>query len=310
MTEKTEKLYFPGSLKSTTAKKGITNEERKWLKDKGDRGWAQQKKEKKTDGNPLIGQTWKRINIQDQEEIDKNGYKLFRENIAKHYMTANTGEKGTHIFLNDENGIEQLYNLLLKNDIEVDISDTILGGGFYVEMFNKTVTMDLLISLWEINLMQKAVDFNKIESVTEIGAGYGRTLYAILKKYPHIKCNIIDIEPALSVSKYYLNETLPDANINWYTQEELNKMKNTDLVFCISAFCEMPMIAVEAYFDYADKYSKYFYFKHDRHCNHFPERYRSHYPIDSRWSRVFSKNCVITPRFYEELYIMRKKYVL
>ena len=66
-----------------------------------------------------------------------------------------------------------------------------MGGGFYVEMFNKTVTMDLLISLWEINLMQKAVDFNKIESVTEIGAGYGRTLYAMLKKYPHIKCNII-----------------------------------------------------------------------------------------------------------------------
>ena len=261
----------------------------------------------KTTNDNFIGSRWKELNNHHQKELDKNGYKYFRENIAKHYMTDNKGQKGDHVVTNDEEGIEALYQYITeKCKIDVDISDTQLGGGVYMQDDkDNIITMDLLLSLLEIDRMQKAVDFDKIKTVTEIGAGYGRTLHAILKKYPHIECNIIDIEPALSVSKHYLKEVLPEANIKWYTPDS-DKLPDTDIVFSISAFCEMPNNIIDIYFNYINKQSKYLYFKHDRQCGHFPDRNNiTDMPVRSEWTQIFSQNCPVTPRFYEELYIIK-----
>jgi|TARA_R110000824_G_scaffold6775_6_gene31314 putative sugar O-methyltransferase len=259
--------------------------------------------------NNVIGTGWQELNVSHKKELDENGYEYFRERIAKHYMTEAEHNRGDHIYQNNDDGINDLYEYLINNGIEIDISDTQIGGGAYMKDHNDNlITMDLLISLWEINRMEKVVDFNKIKSVTEIGAGYGRTLHAILKKYPHLKCDIIDIEPAMNVSKHYLKETLPSANITWNFPEQIDKLTDVDLVYCISGFCEMPMDIVKIYFDYVNKNSKYFYFKHDRQCGHYPERNKSMYPIREHWEQIFSSNCPITPRFYEELYSLNKNH--
>ena len=88
------------------------------------------------DKDNIIGSRWQELNASHKKELDKNGFKYFRENIAKHYMTDNPGWKGDHIYLNDESGIEQLYQYLESIGVEIDISDAQIGGGMYMEDHN------------------------------------------------------------------------------------------------------------------------------------------------------------------------------
>ncbi len=52
-------------------------------------------------------------------------------------------------------------------------------------------------------------------SILEVGAGYGRTAYALLNLYPHATYTIVDIEPAILISRWYLTQLFPDRDLRF-----------------------------------------------------------------------------------------------
>ena len=64
--------------------------------------------------NNVIGTGWQELNVSHKKELDENGYEYFRERIAKHYMTEAEHNRGDHIYQNNDDGINDLYEYLIK----------------------------------------------------------------------------------------------------------------------------------------------------------------------------------------------------
>ena len=204
------------------------------------------------------GVHWESIVREHTQIIEEYKFENYRETIASRYMTDNTTR--WHWYpANTKEGVTDFLNDVMKKGIVVDISDVLFGNPFYIEIDDKIITQDLLVTLGEIKFLNSHVDLNKITSIVEVGAGYGRTAYGILKKYPHIKYNIVDIEPALSVARYHLNNAFPDNDIRYLTPDECGEIQNVDLWFSISAFAEFDAEQIMGYVKHIDRTSKYFY---------------------------------------------------
>ena len=90
-------------------------------------------------------------------------------------------------------------------------------------------------------------------SILEIGGGYGRTAYSLLGIFPEASYTIIDIEPALSISRFYLTSLYPERDITWVDARELDTLTATpDLALAISSLHEMTPEQVGVYLDLLD----------------------------------------------------------
>ena len=81
---------------------------------------------------------------------------------------------------------------------------------FTMDMDNgKTVSRDLLDSIWEINFLERHLKLSNMPSVTvlDIGAGYGRLAYRVAKSLPNLKIILCaDAVPESTfLCQYYLN---------------------------------------------------------------------------------------------------------
>ena len=138
----------------------------------------------------------------------------------------------------------------------------------------------------------------EVESVVEIGAGYGRTANAILKANPKINYTIIDREPALSVAKTWLSSqgwqhiSFKDRhdNLNWPI---------SDLTIAISVLSELDETEAGEYMGLV-KYGKYFYLKDVKEVHAPREINMEKYNIPPQWKIIKQQNL---PRgFVEALY--------
>jgi hypothetical protein len=89
----------------------------------------------------------------------------------------------------------------------------------------------------------------------EIGAGYGRTAFALLGVYPHARYTIVDIEPALSLSRWYLSSLFPDRDITFLEADKATTatLGDVDLALSISSLQEMTHEQVRHYLDLLDE---------------------------------------------------------
>lgn len=146
----------------------------------------------------------------------------------------------------------------------------------------------------------------KLRSVIEVGAGYGRTAWVMIKLYPELDYTIVDIEPALSVSCRYLTSQFPNRSMHFRNPETLvYHARSADLMLNISSFHEMDMKDVRLYFDMADRVSQYFYFKEWKESKIPLDETiirREDYPVKSSWVKLFNRECAIQPKFFEALY--------
>ena len=103
-----------------------------------------------------------------------------------------------------------------------------------IEKFN--ITTDKLISLLDYEKIDKAFNFEKIQTVLEIGAGSGRTSDAILSIKKNLNYVICDIVPTMYVSYKRLKAAFPNKKISLLVdindKEKLEKnIKANDISF-------------------------------------------------------------------------------
>lgn len=149
-----------------------------------------------------------------------------------------------------------------------------------IEKFN--ITTDKLISLLDYEKIEKAFNFEKIQTVLEIGAGSGRTSDAILSINKNLNYVICDIVPAMYVSYKRLKTAFPNKKISLLVgindKEKLEKnIKSNDISFifphqleylsnnlfditiAIDCMHEMSKNTIQYYLDLIGKLSPNFY---------------------------------------------------
>lgn len=180
------------------------------------------------------------------------------------------------------------------------------GNPISVVFNGRNVTFDLGMSLYEYWLLSEYIDFSNLKTIHEIGAGYGRTAYVISKLHPEIKYRIFDIEPSLGITKRYLSGLLPSSNLEFDTPENLSG--ECDLLLGIDCFHEMTKEAVDSYFDYSEKSSKYLYFSAWKETDGPMDGIKwkmGSYPVRESWRGLFSRTHGLRAGFFEALYQLR-----
>jgi hypothetical protein len=88
----------------------------------------------------------------------------------------------------------------------------------------------------------------------EIGAGYGRTAYVLLSVFPESTYTIVDIEPALSLSRWYLTQLFPAGRLRFLRPDEALGLArgSVDVALSISSLQEMTADQVRGYLGVLD----------------------------------------------------------
>jgi putative sugar O-methyltransferase len=116
-----------------------------------------------------------------------------------------------------------------------------LGNPIRVHSAGKLISQDLATSVVEVTEFIKPWRDrfgDRPFSFLEIGAGYGRLAHAILSTQPVSRYYIVDIPPALHVSKWYLSKLFPEKRIfhfrpfdRWSDVEQ--EIERADIVFLV-----------------------------------------------------------------------------
>jgi putative sugar O-methyltransferase len=184
------------------------------------------------------------------------------------------------------------------------------GNPFLIPYRNRLLSQDIIHSVLELYAMLDELDFSQPLKVCEIGAGYGRVAWLFLTLFPDCEYTIIDIEPAINVSKAYLRTVCPNAKVSFLSPADTEGLPNDcfDLTINISSFHEMTPAQVDAYFDLIDRTSKRLYLKQWR-CWHNPiddvVMSEASYPYRPSWKKVYSRTNPVKPSFFEAVYLIR-----
>ena len=207
------------------------------------------------------------------------------------------------------------------------------GNPILIPSGGQSVSQDLANSLIEYYSINEAVAFEDVKHVLEIGGGYGRNAYVILRLNPHIRVTMVDIPPALYLAQRYLSsvfkerrvfkarafsryeevkEELEAASIVFLMphQASLLPAKSVDLCMNISSFGEMDAMQVKWYFKQLEKITgRYFYLKQWRTSNNVFDGVvlkQSDYPYPKKWGEIYARPCRVQTEFFEALYRVNK----
>lgn len=131
----------------------------------------------------------------------------------------------------------------------IALPEPLLGKPFPIQWNGRLVSQDLANSAIETVAIYRAVGSNPVRSVLEIGAGYGRTAYVLLSLLPDSSYTVVDIEPALSISRWYLTSLFPRARLRFMLPDETATLADgsVDLAISISSLQEMTAQQVDSY---------------------------------------------------------------
>jgi hypothetical protein len=250
----------------------------------------------------LPGKHWKPIVNLHNAVMGENEFTNYRTKIADRYFFDITGYWNKYNCKADnETDIKIFHDEIEKLGVDIDISDTLFGNPPAININDKIITHDLVLTCEEIDFVNQHIDFNKIGSVVEIGGGYGRTAYGILMKYPHIQYKIVDIEPALTIAHYHLNKSLSNCNVEFIKPSECENIEDVDLWLSISTMAELDYNQVMWYVENISRTGKHFYIK-DRHiydgknlCEQF-----------IIWDRIASQASRSSNYMIDEIYLVKK----
>jgi len=188
---------------------------------------------------------------------------------------------------------------------------------------------DLANSVIEYYSISEGVDFSKCRRVLEIGGGYGRNAFVMLKLNPHLQYVMVDIPPTLWVAQRYLSsvfkdravfrvrdfrsfedvrEEMEEASIVCLLPHQLPLLptRRFDLSINISSFAEMEREQIGTYFTQLDRLTRgHFYMKQWKVSQNAFDRLtltEADYPVNKAWTKLYSRTCRVQTDFFECMY--------
>jgi len=181
-----------------------------------------------------------------------------------------------------------------------------LGAPLPVRWRGRLISQDLANSALEAAAVARALGGRAPTSIVEIGAGYGRTAYWLLATYPQASYTIIDIEPARTISQWYLSQLFAPERLRFLSPQEAQELAagSFDLAISISSLQEMTPEQVATYLRLLDRTTGGgTVFLKQWHTWRNPEdelqlRFAD-YPFPQRWQRVLDETAPVQTRFVQ-----------
>jgi putative sugar O-methyltransferase len=190
----------------------------------------------------------------------------------------------------------------------LDLPEPELGSPFPVYLQGRLISQDLANTALELDALRRATlerGARAPRTVLEVGAGYGRTAFALLSLNPSATYTIVDIEPAISISRWYLTELFGPDRVTFVPADHLERLDGStfDLGISISSLQEMTPAQVDLYLKLFDRsVDGYVLLKQwDRWHNPVDETDMvfDEYPIPTRWQRLLWERCPVQTRFMQ-----------
>ena len=186
----------------------------------------------------------------------------------------------------------------------LSLPEPALGSPLPVHWHGRLISQDLANTALETAAVARALEGEQPRSIVEVGAGYGRTAYALLHAFPDATYTIVDIEPALSISRWYLEQLFPSQRLRFLRPEQVGSLADmgTDLALAVSSLHEMTRDQVKGYLDLFDRATdggRVYLKQWQRWTN--PEDGITldfdEYPIPSRWRLLFNEAAPVQTNF-------------
>lgn len=168
----------------------------------------------------------------------------------------------------------------------------------------RLISQDLANSSLKANATARALDGRMPGSIVEVGAGYGRTAYALLSVFPETTYTVVDIEPALTISRWYLTSLSPAERLRFVEPHDVGELHEgcVDLVVSVSSLHEMRPDQVAGYLRLFDRIaaSGVVYLKQWERWTNTVDGVTlafDEYPVPPRWRPVFDESAPVQSNF-------------
>lgn len=185
-----------------------------------------------------------------------------------------------------------------------------VGSPLPVMLDDRLISQDLANTALEIAAMRRG-GARSPARIIEIGAGYGRTAHALLSLNPDAGYTIVDIEPTISISKWYLRELFPADRVRFVTPDQLDRLEDGgfDLALSISSLQEMTPEIVEGYLELLDRVVDGHVYLKQWETWHNPvddvELTFDDYPTPGGWNQRLAERCPVQTRFLQKVWATR-----
>lgn len=126
-----------------------------------------------------------------------------------------------------------------------------IGSPLPVFLHSNLVSQDLANSAIEVGTAIYGWS-RRPKHIVEIGAGYGRSAYVLLSLFPEAQYTVIDIEPALSISRWYLTQLFDADRLIFLAADCAEDLEPADFAISISSLQEMTRLQVDCYLSLLD----------------------------------------------------------
>ncbi len=184
-----------------------------------------------------------------------------------------------------------------------------LGAPLPVYWRGRLISQDLANTALEAATIVSALAGQTPKSIVEVGAGYGRNAYVLLSLFPNASYTIVDIEPAISLSHWYLTQLFDQERLQFLTPDQVEHMpsRSRDLGLSVSSLQEMTLQQVEGYLQLFDRVvaGGIVYLKQWRHWHNPVDRVTldfGKYPIPNRWQLLYTGTAPVQTGFQEKVW--------
>lgn len=187
----------------------------------------------------------------------------------------------------------------------LELDEPELGHPFPIRWQGRLISQDLANSAIEATAIARALDGAEPSHILEIGAGYGRDAYVLLNLFPRCSYTVVDLEPALSISRMYLTTLFPDPQLSFLSPAQLSEAgaRPVSLALSISSLQEMTLDQIREYLLFLDgvvvpggvvylKQWREWFNPIDGVATRFAD-----YPIPSRWTPLFDEQAPVQTGF-------------
>jgi len=206
---------------------------------------------------------WKHIDGSVFEDIQNIDLSSFRKpgSLNNRLASWDPYDKSTYryyknILFNLVTAMPKEYFQLYKN-----IGNASLGAPVSVKVNGQEMNLDYVFSIQEMLFCFEPL--SSVETICEIGAGFGRLCHSVLKNFKKIKkYTIVDLPSCLLLSRKYLREVLSEDEYNkieFISNLEADTLRDAEFFINVDSFAEMETDVVKNYISLVDKMGSYFY---------------------------------------------------